>query len=92
MRTYSILVKDQRDLHPKERLVASVQASSSVEALIAGLKKVNWQNITVGTDISFRDDEHHVKTGLHGIVFSVHVGFDPLRDEEIETENDKHSK
>lgn len=85
MRTYTILVKDQKDLYPKERVVASVQANSSVEALTEGLKKINWQNITVGTDISFRDDEYHLKTGFHGIVISVHVGFDPLRDKEIES-------
>lgn len=83
MRTYSIWVKDQKDLHPKERQIGAVQADSSVEALLVGLRKVNWEKITVGTDISFRDDEHHSQMGLHGVVFSVHVGFDPLRDKEI---------
>lgn len=82
MRTYSIWVKDQKDLFRRERQIGTVQANGSVEALLAGLRKVNWEIITVGTDIYFRDDEHHAQTGLHGVVFSVHVGFDPLRDKE----------
>lgn len=83
MRTYSIWVKDQKDLYPKEHQIGTVQADSSVEALLVGLRKVRWEKITVGSDISFRDDENHARTGLHSIVFSVHVGFDPLRDKEI---------
>jgi len=83
VRTYSFWIKDQKDLKPKDRKVGTVQAENSIDALLNGLRKLNWEKIDVANEISIRDDRYHDETGNHAIVFSVHVGFDPLRDEEV---------
>ena len=81
MRNYTVWISGSKERNPKNRKIGEINANTSVEAFFAGLKKVNWDSVDVGCDIEIRDEDYYVESGDHGIVFSVHVGWDPLRDQ-----------
>lgn len=80
MRLYTVWIKDQKDISPRDRKLFEVKADGSESAIAEVVRRLDWSKLSVGIDISIRDELYHQESENHGVVLSIHIGFDPMRD------------
>lgn len=80
MRLYTVWIKDQKDIRPHNHKLFDVKAADIELATAEVVRRLDWGKLSAGMDISIRDEVYHQESGTHGVVLSVHIGFDPMRD------------